>query len=121
MADAEGKLVEDAAAALERHGYLPRLRADLKLASLRKARELAGAGELHNTPEIAPKVLDDPGDAVMAELCAELFHALKLLKAEEMLRTEAVFLADLKAAFPRVGNPDIPVLLALIGQAQAGG
>jgi hypothetical protein len=121
MSDGEKTVVGEVAEALERHGYRPRLRAELKLISLRKARELAASGTVPKTQQIAPKVLDDPNDAAMAELCRELFHALKLPLTEEMLRTEATFHADLAAAFPRIGSPDVPVLVALIGQAQARG
>jgi hypothetical protein len=120
MAASEDDLMKEITAVLERHGYLPRLRASLKVTALRKAQELVAEGTLPATPAIAAKQFAG-NDALMIELCRNLFRCCRLEQTEQMLRLEADAGADLAAAFPDL-NPDdkIPVLSDLIARAQPG-
>jgi hypothetical protein len=119
MAATEDHLMEEITGTLERHGYLPRLRASLKVTALRKAQQLAAAGTLPATPAIAAKQFAGD-DALMIELCRNLFRCCRLEKTEQMLRLEAMGDADLAAAFPDLSADEkIPVLAALIARARA--
>ena len=98
--------------ALEGHGYLPRMRAGIKVVTLKKAQSLVSSGAFPETPEIARKKLDGD-DAKIASLCLDLFRFCHLDHAAEMLRTEAEF-QEVDVAGEYGASGDSPVLCSLI-------
>lgn len=106
-------LMEGITDALERHGYLPRMRAGLKVVSLKTAQDMVASGELENTPTISPKKLTG-NDAKLASLCLQLFKLCRLDHTAEMMRLEADF-QEVDVATEYGVADGSPVLCSLIG------
>jgi hypothetical protein len=119
MSAGEDDLVATISDTLESHGYLPRVRAGLKLLALKTAQELAKSNPIQQTDAVLPKHFDSQDDAVQIQLCKNLFEILKLEHAAEMLSIEAESPdVNLAKAFPGAVQPQTPVLLSLIERAQ---
>jgi hypothetical protein len=121
MGDPEEDLVAKISETLEIHGYLPKVRAGLKVLALKTAQTLAASHEIQQTDAITRKTFQDNSDLVQLQLCKDLARALNLEKTCEMLAIEASGKAvDLKAAFPAVdSDPKVPMLVSLIERAKA--
>ena len=108
----EEQLLSDITGALETHGYLPRLRAGLKVISLKKAQQMVDSGILDGNKAILPKKLSQK-DAKLASLCLQLFEFCNLKHTADMLRLEA----DFQPINPNTEyhqNGDIPVICSLL-------
>lgn len=83
----ENSLMEEINQSLENTGYLPRIRAQLKVFALKKAQELQSAGSIAKTEQIPQKSVNDD-DASMLELCRQLFTYCQLEETLNMMNTE---------------------------------
>jgi hypothetical protein len=121
MSESEAGLTERISETLESHGYLPRVRAGLKVIALKNARILAEKGSIPQTDAIRPKRFDDQNDAIQIELCKEFFQKLGLEHAAQMLELEAESAqVNLKSTFPGIKqDSDIPVLVSLVQRVSA--
>ncbi|OHT07244.1 hypothetical protein TRFO_24648 [Tritrichomonas foetus] len=118
----EEDLMKSITNSLEEHGYLPRIRAQLKVNALRKAQELESKGTIANSDEIKPKKLDGEDDAAMIELCRQLFEFCGLKETAEMLKVEIDQNGqhiDPASRFPQINaNSEEPALLQLVSKAK---
>lgn len=101
-------LMDQITAALENHGYLPRIRAGLKVAALKKAQSMVADKQLPPSDSISPKKLTGK-DVKIANMCMQLFEMCNMKKTAEMLAIEADFA---KEALPAKNG--IPVICSLI-------
>ena len=83
----EKNLMTSITSYLEDHGYLPRIRAELKVNALRVAQELAKTGEITENDQIRPKEFKD--DDEMLSMCRQLFEFCGLNETLHMLDLEA--------------------------------
>lgn len=101
-------LMDQITTALEKHGYLPRIRAGLKVAALKKAQSMVADNKLPPSGSISPKKLTGK-DAKIANMCMQLFEICNMKKTAEMLSIEAEFS---KEQLP--SSNGIPLICSLI-------
>ena len=116
----ETGLMDAITQSLESNGYLPRIRAQLKVNALAKAQDLEKNGAISNSEQIHKKEIESENDAVMIELCRQLFQFCKLDETVKMMdieiaRRENVNIAD-KCPQIDVSAPE-PGILQLIDKA----
>lgn len=84
----ETGLMDAITQSLEANGYLPRIRAQLKVNALAKAQDLEKNGKISNSDQIHKKEIESEDDAVMIELCRQLFKFCKLDETVKMMDVE---------------------------------
>lgn len=84
----ETGLMDAISQSLETNGYLPRIRAQLKVNALAKAQDLEKNGQISNSDQIHKKAIESEDDAVMVELCRQLFQFCKLDETVKMMDVE---------------------------------
>ncbi|KAK8884383.1 FGFR1 oncoprotein partner [Tritrichomonas musculus] len=84
----ETGLMDAIAQSLETNGYLPRIRAQLKVNALAKAQDLEKNGTISNSDQIHKKEIENDDDAVMVKLCRQLFEFCKLDETVKMMDIE---------------------------------
>lgn len=120
MGEPEEDLVGTISQTLENHGYLPRVRAGLKVIALKTAQDLVASNKIQGNAAISAKHFDNQDDALQIQLCRNFFQLLNLEKAAEMLAIEAESPeVNLEEVFPSVAKPNAPVLVSLIERAQS--
>lgn len=122
----EQDLMNEITNALENHGYLPRIRAELKVESFKLAQEMSQKNQFSQPVDLAPKNLSDKNDQIMLELCRDLFQLCGLDKTKEMLQLEAAVpkqTINLQKELPKLSTQEydnIPAyLLRLIAEYRA--
>ena len=84
----EASLMEAITSRLEEFEYLPRIRSELKVIALKKAKELGSSGKINVSNSSFPSKHLDENDLFTVALCKELFEYCRLDKTCEALSLE---------------------------------
>ena len=116
--DKEAQLKNEINQKLEEHGFLANIRSQVRIETLKTARELANAGEIKKTKEMDRVQLTEDEDPALLALVKELLDYLKLDQTKEMLDlelAEGTEVAPLDETFPQIdGDKKVPYLLKII-------
>lgn len=114
----ETELKETINSTLENYGYLSYIRSELRIRTLKLAREMVSNGEIEGSSIISPKKPQNDGDDLMISLIYDLIRFLRLEQTQEMLDLEldpSFKKADIASVLPQINNGErLPALVKLV-------
>ena len=114
----ETELKETINSTLESYGYLSYIRSELRIRTLKLARDMAANGEIEESDVIKPKSPQNDNDDLMISLVYDLVRYLNLEQTKEMLDLELdpnYKRSEVSSLLPQVAIGDrMPALVKLI-------